>query len=408
MHGNLKILGIALVIIGYGYFSKILTKYNISGPMVFTIIGLLLSPLGFGSDPISLNSELVQIIAEITLILVLFSDASALNLKKLKKEWKLPARLLIVGLPITIIFTTYAAKGFFPDESMIYLLLMALVLAPTDAALGKAVVSDKKVPENIRSTINVESGLNDGIVFPVLITVTAIIMSGAIGEGQGEGWLGYVIKQVIFGSIIGALVGFVGARLSTWVIKKKWMEEHYENLVPIALAIFSYYLAEYFGGNGFIAAFFSGLFLGNHSEELRDNVENFAESEGELLIMICFLVFGIAFLPAFIPYMDWSVLIYSLLSLTILRMLPVAFSLIGKADFSTMLFIGWFGPRGIASILYMLIVVHKLGSIEGHEKIFAVMTLTIFLSIFLHGLSAKPFSNLYSKSHKTTTEKDSE
>jgi len=408
MHGNLKILGIALVILGYGYFSKILNRYNISGPMVFTIIGLLLSPLAFGSEPISLNSELVQIIAEITLIIVLFSDASALNLKKLKKEWKLPARLLIIGLPITIIFTTYVAKGFFPEESVIYLLLLALVLAPTDAALGKAVVSEKKVPENIRSTINVESGLNDGIVFPVLLTVIAIIISGTVGEGQGEGWLGYVIKQVIFGSIIGALVGYVGARLSTWVIKKKWMEENYENLVPIALAIFSYYLAEYFGGNGFIAAFFSGLFLGNYSEELRDNVENFAESEGELLIMICFLVFGIAFLPAFIPYMDLSVLIYSILSLTILRMLPVALSLIGKANISTMLFIGWFGPRGIASILYMLIVIHELGSIEGHEKLFAVMSLTIFLSIFLHGLSAKPFANLYAKSNKVTVEKKGE
>lgn len=406
MHENLKILLIVLVIIGYGYFSKLLVRYNISGPMVFTIIGLLLSSMFFGSESVNFNGEKVQIIAEITLILVLFSDASALNLKKLKKEWRLPTRLLLIGLPITIIFATYVAKGFFPNEPMIYVLLLALVLAPTDAALGKAVVSDKKIPENIRSTINVESGLNDGIVFPVLITVTAIIMSGTAGEGQSDGWLGYVIKQVVFGAIIGSLTGLISARISTWVIKRKWMEEHYENLVPIALAIFSYYLAEHFGGNGFIAAFFSGLFLGNHSEDLRDNIENFAESEGELLIMICFLVFGIAFLPAFIPFIDLSVIIYSILSLTVLRMLPVALSLIGKANFSTMLFIGWFGPRGIASILYMLIVIQKLGSIEGHEKIFAVMTVTIFLSIFLHGLSAKPFANLYVKFNKAITKKE--
>ena len=405
MHENMTILGIALVILGYGYFSKFLSRFNISGPMVFTIVGVLLSPMVLGSGEVKIDSERIQIIAEITLILVLFSDASALNLKKLKKEWKIPVRLLVIGLPITIIFTTLVAKGFFPEESMIYLLLLALVLAPTDAALGKAVVSDKKVPENIRSSINVESGLNDGIVFPLLITVAAIIVSGTSGEG--EGWLGYVIKQVVFGSIIGALVGYVGARLSMWVIKRKWMEEAYENLVPIALAIFSYYLAEHFGGNGFIAAFFSGLFLGNFSEELRDNVENFAESEGELLIMIIFLVFGLAFLPAFIPYWDLTVLFFSILSLTVLRMIPVAFSLIGISDFSTMIFIGWFGPRGIASILYMLIVIHEIGSIEGHEKIFAVMSLTIFLSIFLHGLSAKPFSNIYGKSHKDTPQKES-
>ena len=170
--------------------------------------------------------------------------------------------------------------------------------------------------------------------------------------------------------------------------------------MPVALAIFSFYLAEHFGGNGFIAAFFAGLFLGNFSEELRDNVEDFAESEGELLIMVCFLVFGIAFVPVTLAYWDLNVLIYSLLSLTFLRMIPVAISLIGKTDFSTMLFIGWFGPRGIASILYILIVIHDLGSIEGHETIYSVMSLTILLSIFLHGLSAKPFSNLYSRNHK--------
>ena len=393
MHENTTLLAIALVILGYGHLSKILNRFNVSGPMIFTIVGFLLSPLAFGTEKIDLSGKLVQIIAEITLIILLFSDASALNLKKLKKEWELPARLLIIGLPITIIFTSYVAKSFFPEESTIYLLLLALVLAPTDAALGKAVVSYKKIPENIRSTINVESGLNDGIVFPVLITVVVIIMSGSTGEG----WMGYVITQISLGSLIGGIVGFAGAKFSTWIINRKWMEEHYENLVPIALAIFSYYLAEHFGGNGFIAAFFSGLFLGNYSEELRGNVENFAESEGELLIMICFLVFGISILPTFIPFMDLSVLIFSILSLTILRMVPVALSLLGKSNISTMLFIGWFGPRGIASILYMLIISNMLGSVEGHERIFAVMALTVLLSVFLHGLSAKPFANLYVK-----------
>ncbi|RLD37020.1 MAG: sodium:proton exchanger, partial [Bacteroidetes bacterium] len=218
----------------------------------------------------------------------------------------------------------------------------------------------------------------------------------------------YVLQQIIFGGILGALVGYVGARVSSWAIKKNWMEGNYENLVPIALAIFSYYIAEHFGGNGFIAAFFSGLFLGNHSEELRDNVEDFAESEGELLIMICFLVFGITFVPVTIEYWDLDVVIFSVLSLTVLRMVPVALSLIGKAGLPTMLFIGWFGPRGIASILYVLIIIGKLGTIEGHEKIYAVMSLTILLSIFLHGVTAKPFAKMYSKGQKKNSDVDSE
>lgn len=401
MHETTSILAIALVVIGYGYFSRLFSRFYFSGPMVFTIVGILLSPLFFGEEITNLNDDIVQIISEIALIVVLFSDAAALNLKKLRNAWKLPARLLLFGLPMTIIFSTLVAKEFFPDESMQYLLLLALILAPTDAALGKAVVSEKSIPLNIRSTINVESGLNDGIVYPVIITLVAIILATSTGgEAESDEWLTYVIQQVAFGAIIGSAVGYLGAKIATWTIAKNWMEDNYQNLIPIAIAIFAFYLSEHYGGNGFIAAFFSGLLLGNYSIELHDNVEEFAESEGELLVLISFLVFGVAFIPATIDYWDLNVVIYSILSLTVLRMLPVAISLIGRADFSTMLFIGWFGPRGIASILYMLIVGNQLGSIEGHETIFSVMTLTILMSIMLHGLSAKPFAKLYAKNHK--------
>jgi NhaP-type Na+/H+ and K+/H+ antiporter len=156
-----------------------------------------------------------------------------------------PLRLLLIGLPLTIIFSTYVAKAFFPNESILYLLLLALILAPTDAALGKAVVSEKSIPLKIRSSINVESGLNDGIVFPVVITLVAVILStSAGGEAQGDGWLIYVIQQVVFGAIIGTSVGYFGARLATWTLAKNWMENNYQNLIPIALAIFSFYLSE--------------------------------------------------------------------------------------------------------------------------------------------------------------------
>ncbi len=397
MHETTTILVIALVVLGYGWFSKLLSHFNISGPMVFTAVGVLLSPLVFGAETTHLNSGAVKIIAEIALILVLFGDASALNLGKLKQEWKLPARLLFIGMPITIVVALFVAKGFFPGESTLYLLLLALLLAPTDAALGKAVVSDKRIPEKIRTTINVESGLNDGIVFPIVITVVSMI----IGGSDGQGWLPYVAKQILIGALAGGLAGYLGALFSTKMIKNGWIEHNYRNLIPIGLAILSYYLAEHFGGNGFISAFFAGLFLGNNNEKLRHNIKDFVESEGELLILISFVVFGIAIIPATIGFWSLNVLIYALLSLTFLRMVPVAISLIGtKLDFPTMLFIGWFGPRGIASLLYILIVVHKIGTIKNHETVYAVVSLTILLSVFAHGISARPFATLYSKNHR--------
>ena len=400
MHEYMNFLVIALVVLGYGYFSKLLLRYNISGPMIFVAVGVLLSPLGFGPSETKLNAELVQITAEFALIIILFSDAAALNLRKLRHEWSIPVRLLFISLPITVIAATLIAKQFFPGETTVYLLLMALILAPTDAALGKAVVTDKRVPEKIRSSINVESGLNDGIVLPVLLTVVAMIISGQ-EHAQDNSWIGYVAQQITFGAIIGSVVGYIGAWLSLKVIQKDWMEPNYHNLIPIALAILSFYLAEYFGGNGFIAAFFAGLFVGNFSEDFRHHIEDFAESEGDLLIMISFLVFGIAFIPPTFEYWDFNVFVYSILSLTVLRMVPTAISLIGtKSDLSTILFIGWFGPRGIASILYVLIVINQLGSIKGHETVYAVISMTILLSIILHGLSAQPFARLYAKKYK--------
>lgn len=398
MHEHLLFLCIALLILGYGIFSRLLSRYNISGPMVFTAVGVILSPLVLGGEPIRFNAEAVQILAETTLILVLFSDAATLKLKELESDWRLPARLLFVALPVTIFLSTLTGVWFFPHESILYIVLLALILAPTDAALGKIVVSDTRIPSTVRNTINVESGLNDGIVFPILLTILAMISSGS--QTAQSGWMEYIAQQIFIGAFAGAFVGFVGATVMLKALRKGWMAHQYSNLTPIALAILSFYFAEYFGGNGYIAAFFSGLFLGNRSDTLRKHVESFAESEGELFVMLSFLIFGLVFIPATIPYWDLKAVGFALLSLTLLRMLPVALGLgFLKVDLSTRLFYGWFGPRGIASILYILVAVGEIGDIKGHETIFAVASLTILLSIVLHGLSAQPLAVRYARSH---------
>jgi len=397
MEDTLLIFIIALIVLLYGFFSKSLEKHNISGPMVFMVFGIVLSPLLLNIAHLNIDDGIVKTIAEIALIIVLFSDSSTINIKKFRNQWKIPARLLFIGLPLTIIFSTYAGTLFFSQENLTNLLLMALILAPTDAALGKAVVTDKKLPLKIRSAINVESGLNDGIVFPILITVVLLILSHR-ELGNDSSWILYLFTQISLGAIIGAFNGYVGAKLLTKAVKNNWIIESYRNLSPISLAILSFYFAEYFGGNGFISAFVAGVFFGSFSKVIDIQTEAFLEGAGEILILISFLVFGLTFIPATIEYWDLPVLLYALLSLTLFRMLPVALSLTGlKLSLSTKLFIGWFGPRGIASILYVMIVAHKIVDIQGHEKLYAVITLTILLSIILHGLSARPLVKLYTE-----------
>jgi NhaP-type Na+/H+ or K+/H+ antiporter len=406
MNEHIIILTIALLVLLYGYISKALAAVNISGPMFFAGLGLLMSPLGFNVSRADINADFVIIIVEIALVLVLFSDAALLDLKLLRRSWRLPARLLIVALPITILLGTFTAQLIFPDEPAIYMLLLALLLTPTDAALGKAVVSDPKVPRKIRSTINVESGLNDGIIFPLVITVVAMITNDLTQAETGDShWFRYVLQQVGFGALVGAGVGYLGAKLSVISVNKNWMVGSYQNLIPIALAILSFYLAEYLHGNGFIAAFFAGLLVGNTSIQAREHIEDFAESEGELLVLISFFLFGLAFVPQVIDYVTIEVCIYAFLSLTILRMLPVMFSLLGakldgnKLDISSLAFLAWFGPRGIASILYVLIVAQEVGDIPGFETLYATVMVTVFLSIIAHGLTAQPLANWYGKKH---------
>ena len=321
MDDHRAILVIALVVLLYGYISRALSRFNISGPMMFTGIGLLLSPLAFNFTKVGINAGYITIIVEVALVLVLFSDAALLDLKLLKKSWKIPARLLFIGLPLTIISGAFVAQLIFPEEPTTYLILLALLLTPTDAALGKAVVSDPNVPKKIRSSINVESGLNDGIVFPILLTVVAMISSG-LTQAEDNSWVVYVFEQITFGAL-------VGTKLIMIAVKHNWMEPNYRNLIPIALAILSFYLAESLEGNGFIAAFFAGLYAGNTSEKTREHIEDFAESEGELFVLISFFLFGLAFVPAKIEYVTGNVVVYALLSLTVIRMLPVMISLIG-------------------------------------------------------------------------------
>ncbi|PKH08150.1 sodium:proton antiporter [Moritella sp. Urea-trap-13] len=400
MDDHVVILIIALIVLFYGFISKKLAQFDVSGPMVFTVLGLICSPFALHITAVEIDAEFVTVLVEIALVLVLFSDAALLDLKLLRRSWQIPARLLFIGLPLTIIFSTAVAIWLFPDQPVTYMILLALLLTPTDAALGKAVVSDPKVPKMIRSSINVESGLNDGIVLPIILTVVALITSG-LTRADDYSWVWYVAEQIVFGMLVGGIIGYLGAKLLNKAIQYNWIEESYQNLIPIALAILAFYLAEAFLGNGFIAAFFAGLYIGNTSAQARIHIEEFAESEGELFILISFFLFGLAFVPLTLHDISLNVVIYALLSLTVLRMLPVIISLIGtKLDMASCVFIAWFGPRGIASILYVLIVAHEVGDTVGFDTVYAVVTLTILMSIFAHGLSAQPFANLYSKQHK--------
>lgn len=399
MHDHPIVVFMALLILGYGFFSKKAENSIITAPMIFVIIGLLVSFFDLELLKEGPKAGFVKPLMEFTLLLVLFIDGSTINLKSLAKDRGLPIRLLSIGLPLTMILGAVIAIPMFPDIKPLILILMAFILSPTDAALGQAVVTGEQVPRRIRQTINVESGLNDGIGLPPILVCIALL-SGSAGEGfDGEYWMGFVAKQFIYGPLIGGLIGWAGGKLVEMAVNKGMMTTIYQMLSSVTIAVLSFSGAELLGGNGFIAAYVAGMLLGTHNELVRERMKEFGEAGSQIMILFIFLLFGIILVPLSYQLWDLRALIYAILSLTVVRMVPVAISLIKSGlDLKTNLFIGWFGPRGIASVLYMLMAIIQLGT-EGYEQMVSIITLTVLLSIFLHGISAVPLSGIFKRKY---------
>ncbi|MDJ0786312.1 MAG: cation:proton antiporter [Myxococcota bacterium] len=385
---------VALAICVFAAISRKAERSPLTPPMFFVGAGLLLGGAGLGWLDLDVEGEGIHLLAEITLVLVLFTDAARIDLACLIREKSLPARLLGIGMPLTIAAGAVTALLLFPGLSAMEALLLAAILAPTDAALGQAVVSNPLVPVRIRQSLNVESGLNDGIALPVVLVLASL--AGAREEAGDAGyWIRFAALAVTLGPLVGAVVGFVGGRVVAWGTSRGWINDAFQRISGIGIAFLAFGAAEVVGGNGFIAAFVAGLTVGNTAREVCTCLYEFGEAEGQLLTLLVFLVFGAMMVPEALHHGSGAVWLYALLSLTVVRMLPVSLSLLGSglrpASFA---FLGWFGPRGLASILFALVVVEE-GRLETGALLEAVVVTTVLLSAVLHGTTAWPFARRY-------------
>ena len=385
---------IAVAIIGFGLVSQRVQRGVVTPPMVFVLFGILVGPRALGLVDASLESHWIYLLAELALILVLFTDAARIDLQLLCREHDLPIRMLLLGLPLTIALGTMVGALLFGQFSIWEAAVLAAMLAPTDAALGQAVVSNPRVPVRIRQALNVESGLNDGMMLPVLLVLVATV--GAAEPDQTAAyWVRFAALQVTLGPLVGLAVGYGCGKVVDRAAASGWMSRTFEQLSAIGIALLAFSLAEAVGGNGFIAVFCAGLAVGNFVRRLCTHLYEFAEAEGQLLTLLIFLVFGVAMVPVALDHVDMVVVLYALLSLTVVRMVPVALSLLGKRlRGDTIVFLGWFGPRGIASILFALLVVEE-SELSSREEILAIVVVVVLLSVLAHGLTASPAARWY-------------
>ena len=391
---TLAIIAAALLL--YALVSGRLRGTIITAPLLFIVFGFVVG--GGGLDIVSMNvgHSGIHFVAEFTLILVLFADASRIDLGRVVQDHNLPTRMLAIGLPLTIVAGTLVASWMFPGFSFWEAALLAALLAPTDAALGQAVVSAKEVPVRIRQAVNIESGLNDGIALPVVLLLAAMAGAHPGATAAGE-WLRFGVLQVTLGPLVGASLGYAGARLLDEAGERGWATTSFQGIGILALAVATYAAAELVGGNGFIAVFVAGMAFGNTIRHPCTFLFEFMETEGQLLMLLTFLIFGAALLPEAMAHISLQSLGYALLSLTVIRMLPIAVSLIGSGVRApTKLFLGWFGPRGLASILFVLLILEG-SEVPHREQILSVTVLTVALSALLHGISAAPLARRYGR-----------
>ena len=394
-HASAGIVAICIGILLVAAISGRIRNSVITLPMAYVALGLVISPAGLGLVSIDLDNEFIQIVAEFTLVLVLASDASRIKLRALVRHHTIPARLLGIGLPLMMIIGTAAAVFLFDGLQFWEAAVLAIMLAPTDAGLGQAVVTNPNVPVRIRQALNIESGLNDGLAMPFLLLAVSFVEETERALGL-TGWVSQAVGSLIVGALVGIAVGFLGGHLIAWGARSRWMSGGMQKISGIVLALLAYALADGFGGNGFIAAFCMGAAAANAAPpRLTETVRAFEEIEVEILMILTFMVvYGATMLPLALDSVTGTALIYAVLSLAIIRPLTVVLSLIGKRlQPLTVGFLGWFGPRGIASILYVFIVMET--ELAGMGIIYDTVMLTVLISIFAHGMTAAPGAKWY-------------
>ena len=391
MYVELAVL--SLFVFCYSLVAGRVDRMAMSGPIIFVIAGFLMGPLGFGWFHDDVTNIELRVFADLTLALILFIDAANADLSILKRHMRIPSRMLLFGLPGVIALGTALAALLFSGLTLFEAAILGTMLAATDAALGKAVITNENVPAKIREGLNFESGMNDGLCVPILLVFIALA-SGTAGEGSSTMLaLRLVAQELGIGLVVGVGLAAIGAWLMRRCSERGWTTEIWQQVTVVGLAIACFTVAQSLHGSGYIAAFVGGIVFGYKAKEETHKLVLAAEGTGEALALVTWMLFGSAVIGQVFEFFTWQVVVYALLSLTVVRMLPVFFCLSGTGeDTRSRLFLGWFGPRGLASIVFAIIVMNE--NLPGGNLLALVVVCTVFFSLIAHGISAKPLAKM--------------
>jgi NhaP-type Na+/H+ or K+/H+ antiporter len=383
--GDVLLIGGGLL--AFAFISRRVAGTPLTAPIAFVVLGLAVGSEGLDLLGLELELSGVLTLVEAALALLLFSDAADLDARRLVRQRGLPLRLLAVGLPLTIVLGAVIAAWMLPGLAMFEAVALAVVLAPTDAALGQAVVSDQRLPPVVRQGLSVESGLNDGVCVPLLLAAIAFADVDA-SPGHAGTVLVDLVEELAIAGAVGCVAGLVVGSLRNWSTQRGWLLPGWAVLVPLITTGMVYIVTVDLGGSGFIASFVAGLTYGRTVGPVVDREKELDARLGELFGALTFVLFGAVMVGRGLSNVSVPTVLYALLSLTVIRLAPVAVALAGsRARPPTVALIGWFGPRGLATIVFALTIVEASGLPQA-PLIIEVATVTVLLSVFAHGLTA--------------------
>ena len=383
-------LVLAVLVLGYAVVSERVNRSFIAPALIFLLLGMGLGPFGLGVLEAGAGTEGYTVLAQLALTMILFNQAAKLRLNRIRVHGPVTLRLLIVGIPLTVLLGALTATLLLPVLPWWEAVCVAAIVAPTEAALIEALLEDRRIPERVRHALSVESGFYDGFALAILLTALALASEHTANtESSNVNWAWFMFSTEFISLLAGGAVGLIGGLVVAWSRRHEWMSDTWAQLATLALAFVCFQLGERIEASGFVAAFTGGLAFSFITRRRTDEdiPTQVSDAAAQLLELMVFAMFGaFAVIDGWLRA-DWRVVLFAVLALFAVRIVAVLVSLV-RTDLpmSDRWFIGWFGPRGIGTVVLGLLVVNR-GEIENTELISTVVVVTVTLSLVLHSLT---------------------
>lgn len=390
------LLAFSLVLLVGVLISGLAHRTILSTAVLFLVAGFLLGEGVTNVLPLQPDDSVVVTLAELALFSVLFTDGMRVGLRDLRSAWRLPGRALLLGMPLTFLITgafAHYVAGLPWAES----LLVGAVLAPTDPVFASAIVGRPEVPARLRSLLNVESGVNDGLALPVVLVLLTVV------SGRAEATIGDLGIELALGIAIGVIVPL----LASLLLRSRFTSTAttYEGLAAVSIGLIVLALAQVTHANLFLAAFAAGITIATVAPDLRESFELFGELVTELLKLAAILVFAALISPQFLSEIPLSGYVFAVLALVVARPLSIAVALLGSdLPRRQQAAAAWFGPKGFASVVYGLLVLEGGGALA--DEMFHLIALVIVLSILTHSSTDVPIAHAFARRERAARDTD--